>query len=147
MIHELWDDNTEKMQTPVIKSQVIKLDSPRPYVFIVRLHDEKNRIIERSFCASSEEDRQNWCTAFEQVKSAHERSRLEPTDLANFVDLSLEKTLRTKDDFSPIKKLGTGAFGSVFLVQDAEKKCYAMKVIPKSRLKNSKEKETGCKVS
>ena len=78
-----------------------------------------------------------------KVKSAHERSRLEPTDLANFVDLSLEKTLRTKDDFSPIKKLGTGAFGNVFLVQDAMKKCYAMKVIPKSRLKNPKEKETG----
>ena len=60
----------KKMQTPVIKSQVIKLDSPRPYVFIVRLHDEKNRIIERSFCASSEEDRQNWCTAFEQVSGS-----------------------------------------------------------------------------
>ena len=60
----------DKMQTPSFKSQVIKLDSPRPHVFIVRLHDEKNRIIERSFCASSEEDRQNWCQAFEQVRGS-----------------------------------------------------------------------------
>ena len=61
------------------------------------------------------------------MKSAHERSLLEPTDLANFVDLLSDKTCRSKNDFNRIKKLGSGAFGNVFLVQDAQKKYYAMK--------------------
>ena len=106
---------------------MIKRDQPRANVFIVRLLDEKNKIIERSFCASTAQDRDEWCEAFEQVKSAHERSLLEPTDLANFVDLSLAKSGKTKDDFAKVKKLGAGAFGNVFLVQDDRKQYYAMK--------------------
>ena len=125
----------------VAQSQVIKRDHPRRFAFIVRLHDDKSKIIERTFCATSEHDREKWIRAFEQVKSAHERSLLEPTDLASFVDLALGKTCRTKDDFSPVRKLGKGAFGSVYLVQDESKRHYAMKVIPKSRLINAKEKE------
>ena len=47
--------------------KVIKRDTPRPFVFIVRLQDEKNKIIERNFCAASEKDRDQWCQAFEEV--------------------------------------------------------------------------------
>jgi RAC serine/threonine-protein kinase len=135
-------DSQQRNRFSVVKCQVIKKDMPKPFVFVVRLLDDKNRIIERSFCAASDREREEWCEAFQLVKSIHERKDLDDNDLANYVNINLimHKTTKKKEDFKRIKQLGKGAFGNVFLVE-SEQKFYAMKVIPKSRLIDSKEKE------
>ena len=113
---------------------VIKRDAPKHFVFVVRLMDDRKRILERNFCAQSYEEREEWCNAFESVKLEHQRRtsfrKLDPADLANFVDMDMIKKQNynsvKKEDFRPIKKLGKGTFGNVFLVE-YEKKYFAMK--------------------
>jgi len=132
----------------VTQCHVIKRDAPKHFVFVVRLMDDRKRILERNFCAQSYEEREEWCNAFESVKLEHQRRtsfrKLDPADLANFVDMDMIKKQNynsvKKEDFRPIKKLGKGTFGNVFLVE-YDKKYFAMKVIPKSLITNSKEKE------
>lgn len=132
----------------VTQCQVIKKDAPKLFVFLVRLMDDKKRILSRNFCAASYDERESWCNAFESVKIEHERRKsfrhLDPTDLANFVDIEKmsKKILHSvkHDDFHMVKQLGKGAFGKVFLVEH-KKKYYAMKVIPKSLITKTKEKE------
>ena len=113
---------------------VIKRDAPKHFVFVVRLVDDRKRILERNFCAQSYEEREEWCNAFESVKLEHQRRtsfrKLDPADLANFVDMDMIKKQNynsvKKEDFRPIKKLGKGTFGNVFLVE-YDKKYFAMK--------------------
>ena len=96
--------------------------------------DDRKRILERNFCAQSYEEREEWCNAFESVKLEHQRRtsfrKLDPADLANFVDMDMIKKQNynsvKKEDFRPIKKLGKGTFGNVFLVE-YDKKYFAMK--------------------
>ena len=118
----------------VTQCHVIKRDAPKHFVFVVRLMDDRKRILERNFCAQSYEEREEWCNAFESVKLEHQRRtsfrKLDPTDLANFVDMDMIKKQNynsvKKEDFRPIKKLGKGTFGNVFLVE-YDKKYFAMK--------------------
>lgn len=78
------------------------------------------------------------------MKQNLERRSIDSSDLSNFVDIeSLREaplSSTTKDDFKYIKQLGKGTFGSVWLVK-YRMEYYAMKIIPKKVLKNSKEKE------
>jgi len=91
----------------VTQWQVIKRDWPKHFVFVVRLMDDRKWILERNFCAQSYEERGEWCDAFESVKLEHQRrtsfSKLDPADLAYFVDMDMIKnkiTTRSKKKIS-----------------------------------------------
>jgi len=112
--------------------------------FLIRMYDDKKRLVSRRLRADSDELRDEWIDSFESVKQNYERKDIDPSDLSNFVDIESLRQVplssATKDDFKYIKQLGKGTFGSVWLVKH-RMEYYAMKVIPKKVLKNSKEKE------
>lgn len=59
--------STEPLNNFTVKGcQIMKMDRPKPYTFVIR-GLQWTRVIERTFYADSEQDRQEWLNAIEKV--------------------------------------------------------------------------------
>jgi len=133
-----------------------------------RQQTDTNSFIERSFRASTEEDRNEWSDKIETICRQHQRVPSTETameyslygggggdqmaedgfdqSINNLIPPALQRASRrlTIDSFEKIKVLGKGTFGQVFLVyrrNDEKKTRMALKTIPKSLIKEREETE------
>lgn len=61
---------TEPLNNFTVKDcQIMKMDRPKPYTFVIR-GLQWTRVIERTFYADSEQDRQEWLNAIEKVSES-----------------------------------------------------------------------------
>ncbi|XP_015785669.1 RAC serine/threonine-protein kinase isoform X2 [Tetranychus urticae] len=127
--------------------QVFKIEKSKPYTFLLKgLH--WSSVIERTFCADTDNDRNEWCHAIEHVASLIEAADdqdiymmdlKEDEDMSSKLNInrnsSTSKGKKSLDDFEFIKVLGKGTFGKVVLCREkASKKLYAMKVLKKEAI-------------
>ena len=110
----------------------------------MRLFDQDQNIIERNFRGESNDDRQSWCDAFLSFGATESRqTKVDKADLRNFVNLTHMKRQDSSsnlEDFQILKQVGRGTFGRVMLVRK-KGEYFAMKIIPKRLVYNSKEME------
>ncbi|XP_074600937.1 AKT serine/threonine protein kinase [Brevipalpus obovatus] len=126
--------------------QVFKIDKPKPYTFMLRGLRFERSVIERTFCADTENERDEWCQAIERIAGiiqATDDQDVDMLDLKDDDDMSGKLHINRNssasrgrkislDDFEFIKILGKGTFGKVILCREKSSRAlYAMKVLKK----------------
>jgi hypothetical protein len=88
----------------------------------VRLLDSNDKVIERSFCGISNDDREAWCSSFD---SFGDEQKVDKADLRNFVNMkrmNKQDSATLLENFQILKQVGRGTFGRVMLVRNSDQK-------------------------
>jgi RAC serine/threonine-protein kinase len=99
------------------------------------------RFVERSFHLESEEERDEWVRAYEQIKKKlqEESTKRQLTTDTEKLSVSDGKTV-TIDDFEMLKVLGKGTFGKVMLGKEAATgELFAIKILKKEVILEKEE--------
>ena len=88
----------------------------------MRLLDSNDKVIERSFCGISNDDREAWCLSFD---SFGDEQKVDKADLRNFVNMkrmNKQDSATLLENFQILKQVGRGTFGRVMLVRNSDQK-------------------------
>ncbi|CAH8485706.1 unnamed protein product [Dicrocoelium dendriticum] len=137
------DDLAQPLNNFTVRDcQIIRLNKPKPFSFLIRGLQWTN-IVERLFFVETETERLSWLNAIQTVANRLRSCSVEPITILS-VDLDEDFVLDiprrpvkrySMDDFRLLRLLGKGTFGKVVLCQEKETGCfYAMKILKKSVL-------------
>lgn len=137
------DDMAQPLNNFTVRDcQIICLNKPKPYTFLIRGLQWTN-VVERLFFVETEFERTEWLQAIQNVANRLRSCSEEPisvyainVDDSVVVDIPQRPVKRYGvDDFRLLKVLGKGTFGKVVVCQEKETGCfYAMKILKKSVL-------------
>ncbi|CAH8848001.1 unnamed protein product [Trichobilharzia szidati] len=142
------DDMAQPLNNFTVRGcQIICLNKPKPYTFLIRGLQWTN-VVERLFFVETEAERNDWLGAIQSVANRLRSSCEMPisvhsVDLSDnvVVDIPQRPVKRySVNDFRLLKVLGKGTFGKVILCQENETgHFYAMKILKKSVLIEKEE--------
>ncbi|CAH8495336.1 unnamed protein product [Schistosoma turkestanicum] len=137
------DDMAQPLNNFTVRDcQIICLNKPKPYTFLIRGLQWTN-VVERLFFVETEAERNCWLGAIQSVANRLKSSYEQPVSVHNLnltenmiVDIPQRPFKRySVNDFRLLKVLGKGTFGKVILCQENETgHFYAMKILKKSVL-------------
>ncbi|CAH8512048.1 unnamed protein product [Heterobilharzia americana] len=142
------DDMAQPLNNFTVRGcQIICLNKPKPYTFLIRGLQWTN-VVERLFFVETDVERNDWLGAIQSVANRLRSSCEQPISVHNVdlsdnvvVDIPQRPVKRySVNDFRLLKVLGKGTFGKVILCQENETgQFYAMKILKKSVLIEKEE--------
>nr|QHX41458.1 RAC serine/threonine-protein kinase [Halisarca dujardinii] len=118
-------------QFSIARAQILKKDQIKKNAFVVRCL-QYTTFVERTFCAETEGERDEWIAAITKVSGSLQQAGEQQLASNGSSQPKSMATTKTIDDFEMLKVLGKGTFGKVVLCKEnGSSNLYAMKILKK----------------